>query len=192
MRIPLRVNRAQSWLARRAVLCAIDKLTDFRPLLFQILQVLLTNPLINLELLLRQRFLAGTNVGLPQTIVGVGKIGVQLEGPHILWNGLGILTLVGVKIAQLQVRLGKLGIKIERILKQSLNLTEVKAGILRPLSFPQTHRVVVEGLGIARLEFRESAESLYAVVGLARRTVIGPGQKKITARVRRVQISRAE
>ena len=65
---------------------------------------------------------------------------------------------------------------------------EIQARILRPLALPQTHRVVVEGPRIARLKFRETAETLDDFRSLAWGTVVGFGQKKIAAGVGGIQI----
>ena len=55
--------------------------------------------LVNLELLLCAVFFAGADVGLTEAIVGVGEIGVELEGAFVVWDGVGVLGLVGVEIA---------------------------------------------------------------------------------------------
>ena len=85
----------------------------------------------------------------------------------------------------MQLGFGQSGIERNRFRQQRLDLVEIEAGILRALSFPETHRVVVKGAAVAWLEFGETAESLDDFVGLAGRTVIGAGEERVAARVGR-------
>src|SRR6266850_1062975 len=95
----------------------INKLTNFRSLFVEIGQVLFTDSLIDLELLLGAAFFAGSNVRLPQAIVSVSEIGIESKRMQILGDGARIFVLVGVEIAQLQVRFGELGIERQRVLQ---------------------------------------------------------------------------
>src|SRR5690348_14071575 len=115
--------------ARGTVLRRINKLTDFRSLLLNFRQVLLVHLLIDLQLLLRGFLLPGAHVSLPQPVVGIGKTGIQFQGPNIFRNGLGILALVRVKIAQLQVRIGQFGIELQGLFENRFDLMEIQAWI---------------------------------------------------------------
>ena len=70
-----------------------------------------------MSLLLGAAFFAGSNVRLAQAIVSVGEIAIEFKRMQILGDGVGIFVLVGVEIAQLQVRFGELGIERQRVLQ---------------------------------------------------------------------------
>ena len=57
-------------------------------------QTLRPEPLIHIQLLLRQLFLASMNVRLTKAVMRVGKIGILLQSELILWNGVSIPVLV--------------------------------------------------------------------------------------------------
>src|ERR1700680_2975743 len=144
---------------------------------------------INRKLFLGAVFLSDADVGLPQAVADIGQVRIELAGFLIFRYGVGILVLVGVEIAQLQVYLRRLWIQRQRCFQQRFDLMEVKAGIFRSLSLPQTHGVVVVGARVSRLKFRKTAESLDHFLRLAGRTVVGLGQKEITVGIGRVEIS---
>src|ERR1700680_1969550 len=88
------------------VFCGVNELADLRTLLIQISEVLLAQLLVNLDLLLRAVFVAGAHVGLAKPIVRVGQIGIQLQRALVFRNGVGVLALLGVEIAELQMGFG--------------------------------------------------------------------------------------
>src|SRR5713226_10684012 len=87
------------------ILCRVDELANFGALLVEFREMLLAEFLVHLDLLLGTLFFAGTDVRLAQAIVRVGQIGIQLQRALIFGNGVGVLTLLGVEIAELQMRL---------------------------------------------------------------------------------------
>jgi len=56
-------------------------------------------PLIDLKLLLGTVLFSGADISLAKTIVSVSKIEIELKGPDILRDSLGVFILVGVQIA---------------------------------------------------------------------------------------------
>ena len=48
----------------------------------------------------------------------IGEIGIQVQSPLIFRNCLGVLALIGIKIAQLQMSLGEVLIQRDRLLEQ--------------------------------------------------------------------------
>src|SRR5467141_1592679 len=112
-----RKSRDESRFRGRGILRRINKLTNFGSLLVEVGQVLFAGSLIDLELLLGADFLAGSNVRLAQPVVSVGEIGIEFKRTHILGDGAGIFILVGVEIAQLQVRFCEPGIERQRVLQ---------------------------------------------------------------------------
>src|SRR5208282_4766447 len=98
LRDPHVPSQAPSRLPGGGVLGLVDELSNFRPLLLQVGQVLFANLLIYLELFLRQVLLPCAHIGLPKAIVGVSKIGVKFKRQKVFRHGLGIFALVGVEI----------------------------------------------------------------------------------------------
>src|SRR2546429_4742397 len=92
--------------------------------------MLFAEPLINLKLLLGAVPVAGANISLAEAIVSVGKIGTEFQRARILGDGLGIFILVGVEIAQLQVRLRELGVDRQRFAQQRFDLMKIEIRIL--------------------------------------------------------------
>src|SRR5271154_6908325 len=144
--------------------------------------------LVYLQLLLGGVFFASADVGLAQAIVSVGEVRVEFECALVVRDGIGVFGLIGVEIAQLELGLGKGGVEFNRFREQRFDLVEIEAGILRALSLPQAHRVVIEGAAIARLEVGKTAESLDDFAGLAGRTVVGAREKWIDAWIRGTQV----
>src|SRR5882724_5986014 len=93
--MPPSEDRSESWFRSGGILGRINKLPNFRALLVEIGEVLFAEPLINLKLLLGAVIFTGANVSLAETVVRVGKIGIELKGPDILRDGLGIIILLG-------------------------------------------------------------------------------------------------
>src|SRR5438445_1576649 len=118
------------------ILSRINKLPNFGALLVQVGEVLFAEPLIDLKLLLGAILFSGADISLAKTIVSVSKIGIELEGARILRDGLGVFILVGVEIAQLQVRFPKFGIERQRFAEQGFDLAKIQAGILGALALP--------------------------------------------------------
>ena len=71
--------------------------------------------LIHLKLFLRFILLSGVYISLPEPIVRVGEIWFIVQCLTIFGNRLRLLRLVRVKISQLQMRLGELGVKRDRL-----------------------------------------------------------------------------
>ena len=90
------------------------------------------------------------------------------------------------------MRFSQFGIERNRLRKQRFDLMEIEAGVLGPLSLPQTHCIVIGSPGIGRLQFRKSAEALDDLIRLLRRTVVGLGQKEIANWVRGTEVSRPQ
>ena len=67
----------------------------------------LVGVLIDIEFRLGAIFLPRVNIILPEAVMCVGQIRIQLESSLILWYGRRIFMLVGVEVAQLHVGLGK-------------------------------------------------------------------------------------
>ena len=132
----LRGTRSESRFRGWGILRRINKLPNFRSLLVEIGEVLFAEPLIHLELLLGAVLFAGANVSLAKTIVSVSKIGIELKRADILPDGLDIFILVGVEIAELQVRFRKFGVERQRFVQQGFDLMEIQAGILGALALP--------------------------------------------------------
>src|SRR5580692_8203054 len=84
--------------------------------------------------------------------------------------------------------LWKFGIKRNGLLEERFDLMEIEAGVLRPSPLPQTHRIVVRGVCIVRLQFRKTREPLYDFISMARRTIVGLGQEEIANRIRGTEI----
>src|SRR5208337_4445202 len=184
-------GQPRSRLRRRSAHFRVHKLPNLRLLFVDLRQVPRADLLINLELLLSPILLAGVNVGLAEAVVRVREIGIVFESLQIFRNGLGILALVRVEIPQLQMRLGEVRIEGERLSEQrldlmNLDLMKLEARILRPLSFPQTHRVIEERTRVLRLQLGKTAKSFDDLVGVDWRTVKRPRKEKITTRVRRI------
>src|SRR5258707_6877139 len=125
-----------SLLHSRSILRRIHKLTDICSLLIQIGQMLCAKLLIHLELLLREVLLARSDICLAQSIVRVGKVGVQFQRASIFGNCCSKVSLVRAEVSHLEVSLGKGRISGDRSLQDRLNLFEVQIGILSPLPFP--------------------------------------------------------
>src|SRR6202035_5917102 len=104
--------------SRSGVLCGVDKLTNFSALFLQLREVLLADFLVDLKLLLSALFFPGVYVGLAQTIVRVGQVAIQFQRPLIFRNGFAVFPLVGVKIAELQMRFGQRRIERNGLLQQ--------------------------------------------------------------------------
>src|SRR5580692_8440755 len=147
-----------------------------------------TELLVYLQLLLGAVFFAGADVGLAQAIVGVGEVRVEFEGALVVRDGVGVFGLIGIEIAQLELGIGEGGVEFNRFCEQRFDLVEIEAGILRALSLPQAHRVVIEGAAIARLEVGKTAKSLNDFVGLAWRTVVRTGEKWVDTGIRGTQV----
>src|SRR4029077_2180098 len=158
-------------LGGRAIFRRIHELSNVSPLLVNLSQVLGTELLVHLKLLLCPVFLAGVNVSLPQPVMDIRQVRAKLEGTLVLRNRLRIFILVRVEISQLQARLSEFRIERNRLLQQSFDLLRVQSGILGPLSLPQTHRIVIGGSRVLRLKFRKTAETLDDLIRLARRAV---------------------
>ncbi len=59
--------------------------------------------------------------------------------------------LIGIEIAQLQVGFGKHPSSAIDFFSKRLDRLEIRARVFRPLTLPQTHRVIVLGQCIAGL-----------------------------------------
>src|SRR6266576_205364 len=132
----LRGTRSESRFPAGGILRRINKLPNFGALLVQVGEVLFAEPPIHLELLLCTVLFAGANVSLAKTILSVSKIGIELKRADILRDGLGILILIGVEIAELQVGLRELGVERQRFAQQGFDLMEIQAGILGAPALP--------------------------------------------------------
>src|SRR5881398_2527649 len=133
---PLRETRSASRFRGGGILRRINKLPNFAALFVYVGEVLFAEPPIHLELLLGTVLFAGANVSLAQTIVSVSKIGIELKRADILRDGSGMLILVGVEIAELQVGFRQLGVEGQRFAQQGFDLMEIQAGILGALALP--------------------------------------------------------
>src|SRR5437762_1420109 len=148
--------------------------------------------LIDLNLLLRAVLLPSADVRLAQPVVRVSKIGVQLQRALVFGNSFSKFTLIGIQIAELQMSFSKRRVRCDRPLQKRLNLSQIEVRILRALSFPQTHRIVVERLSAVRLQLREPPEPFDDFGCLAWRTVVSSCQKLVATLIRRAQIRAAK
>lgn len=101
-------SSARSWLCFASLFFGIDELADFGALLIEIGKMLGTELLIDLQLLLGEVFFASANIGLRETIMNVGEIGIELARFQIFGDGFGIFALIGIEIAQLLMSFGKI------------------------------------------------------------------------------------
>src|SRR6266404_1340297 len=131
---PRRTSRRKSRFRGGGILRRINKLPNLRSLPVEVGEVLFAKTLIHLELLLGTVLFAGANVSLAETIMSVGKFGIELERARILRDGLAIFILVGVEIAELQMRFGEFGVERQRFAQEGLDSMEIQAGILGALS----------------------------------------------------------
>ena len=112
-----------------------------------------------------------------KAITNVRKIGAEFASAR--YSGrFGKFVLIGVEIAQLEVRFGHVGVDDERFLEQGFDLKEIESGIFFALPFPQAQGVVVESAGVVGLKFGKAAESFNDFVGLGRRTIECFGKKR--------------
>jgi len=91
----------------------VNELPDFRPLSIEVGEVLRAKLLIHLQLVLGLILFAGADVGLAESIMSVGEIGVELEGALVVRDGLGVFGLIGIEIAQLQLGIGERGVEFD-------------------------------------------------------------------------------
>ncbi len=119
------------------------RIADFGSFLVEFSHVLRPKALIDCKFLLCAILLPGVHIVLAEAVMGVGKIGIQFQRSLVLGDGLRVLMLVGVEIAQLHMRFGHRGVERYHFLQQRLDLAQVEARVLCPLSLPQTHRVIV-------------------------------------------------
>ncbi len=82
--------------SRLCILGSIDELSDFRALLVQVGQVLLTQFLVRLELFLGFVLFAGMYVGLAKPIVRVGQVKIYFQRTLILGNRIWVLVFSGI------------------------------------------------------------------------------------------------
>ena len=75
------------------------------------------------------------DVGLPQAIVRVGQIGVQRDGALVVGDRFGVMSLIGVEIAELKLRFGERRIERDRFLEQRFDFVQIDARILRAFPF---------------------------------------------------------
>src|SRR5882724_13008750 len=148
--------------------------------------------LIDLNLLLRAILLPGADGGLAQPVMRVRKIGVKLQRALVFGNGFSKFALIGIQIAELQMSFSECWVRRDRPLQERLNLLQIDVRVLRALSLPQTHRVVVKRLSAVRLQLRESPEPFDNFSSLARRTIVGSRKKFVATLIRRAQIRAAK
>ncbi len=148
--------------------------------------------LINLKFSLSKIALIGANVSLTKAIANVRKIGAEFASLEIFGDRFGKFVLIGVEIAQLEVRFGHVGVDGDRFLEQGVDLKEIESGIFFALPFPQAQGVVVLSTGVVGLKFGKAAESLNDFVGLGRRAIECFGKEKVAAGVGRIKIGSTE
>ena len=90
------------------------------------------------------------------------------------------------------MRVAELRIECRRLCKQCLDLSKIRGWILRALSFPHAHRVVIRSPRIVRMQFRKAPEALDDLVPLQRRTVVSLRQKEVATGIRRAQVSASQ
>src|SRR5271163_481948 len=95
----------RSRFAGRSSLRGIYELLDLRSFFVHCRKMLRLKLLKNGELSLSAVLLPGMNVILAKPVVRVRKVGIQLQRPFILRKRLGIIMLIGIEDAQLQMRL---------------------------------------------------------------------------------------
>ena len=97
----LRIRATSFLIDGEAVIARDDGMSDFRALLVQVSQVLLTQFLVRLELFLGFVLFAGMYVGLAKPIVRVGQVKINFQRTLILGNRICVLVLIRIEIAQL-------------------------------------------------------------------------------------------
>ena len=112
---------ARSGLGGRRGFGVIDKLLDLRSFLIDLREMLGALLLVDIKLGLRLVFLADVNVILPEAVVSIGKIGIELKGAKVLRDRFLPFMLVGVEVAELEMRLGQRFVEGDRLLKQRLD-----------------------------------------------------------------------
>ena len=110
----------------------------------------------------------------------------------VLRNGLLVPMLVGIKIAELNVRVGEGVIERDGFFQQRLNGTEVRGGARRSLGLPEADRVVVLSARVVRLLLSVAAEAFGDRSGLGRRAVQNFGEEKVAARVGGIEVRGAK
>src|SRR5882762_8537087 len=104
--------------------------------------------LVDRKFFLGEVFLSGANVSLPKAVAHVRQLWIEFSSRLVFRNRISKLGLVGVEIAQLQMRLGGLRVQGQGFLQECFDLVEVQSGILGSLALPQTHGVVIMRLGV--------------------------------------------
>jgi len=90
------------------------------------------------------------------------------------------------------VRLRECRVECEGLPQKHFDLAKIDARVLGPLALPKAHGVIVDGLTVLGLKLGKPPEALDDLLGLAWRTVIGPRQEGVAARIAGVQIRRAQ
>src|SRR3954463_2600031 len=83
----------------RRILCGVDELPNFAPLLIEFCDMLCSEPLIDLQVRLRTLLFSGSNIGLTESVVRIRELRTPFQSTHILWNCIGVAILIGIEIS---------------------------------------------------------------------------------------------
>ncbi len=99
-------------------------------------EVLGAQSLVDRKFLLRVLFFSYVDIVGAQAVMGIRKVGINLESPDVVGNRLLIVVLVGIQISQLHMGLGKRIVERNGPLQQGLDRLDVDARILDALALP--------------------------------------------------------